>query len=62
MKSFTSPEFIIAMVALALVFTAIVCLVQMIRTPPLLKRRFDRAVRRCGLRNAQKGNILCWSA
>ncbi|MFR4087825.1 MAG: FtsK/SpoIIIE domain-containing protein [Dysosmobacter sp.] len=53
MKSFTSPEFIIAMVALALVFTAIVCLVQMIRTPPLLKRRFDRAVRRCGLRNAQ---------
>lgn len=51
MKSFTSPEFIIAMVAL--VFTAIVCLVQMIRTPPLLKRRFDRAVRRCGLRNAQ---------
>lgn len=53
MKSFTSPKFIIAMVALALVFTVIVCLVQIIRTPPFLKRRFDRAVRRCGLRNAQ---------
>lgn len=53
MKSFTSPEFIIAMVALALVFTAVVCFVQMFRVPPLLKRRFDRAVRRCGLRNAQ---------
>ena len=41
------------MVALALVFTAIVCLVQMIRTPPLLKRRFDRAVRCSGLHNAR---------
>ena len=30
-----------------------ICLVQVIRTPPLLKRRFDRAVRRCGLHNAQ---------
>ncbi len=54
MKSFTSPEFIIAMAACALVFTVIVCFVQMFRTPPLLKRRFDRAVRCCGLRNAQR--------
>lgn len=53
MKSFTSPEFIIAMVALALALTAVVCFVQMFRVPPLLKRRFERAVRRCGLRNAQ---------
>ena len=53
MKSFISPEFIIAVAALALIFTVIVCLVQIFRTPPLLKRRFDRAVRRCGLHNAQ---------
>lgn len=54
MNLFTSSGFIIAMVAFSLVLTAIVCLVQIIRTPPLLKRRFDRTVRRCGLRNAQK--------
>lgn len=53
MNLFASSEFIIAMVALALVFTIIVILVQIFRIPPLLKRRFDRAVRRCGLRNAQ---------
>lgn len=53
MKSFISPEFIIAVAALALIFTVIVCLVQIFRTPPQLKRRFDRAVRRCGLHNAQ---------
>lgn len=49
-----SEHFIIAAIAFALTLTAIVCLVQIIRMPPFLKRRFDRAVRRCGLRNAQK--------
>lgn len=48
-----SPQFTISMIALALVLSAVVCLVQIVRTPPRLKRRFDRAVRRCALRNAQ---------
>lgn len=51
---FALPKFTITMVAFALALTVVVCLVQILRTPPLLKRRFDRAVRRCGLRNAQK--------
>ncbi|MFQ7856601.1 MAG: hypothetical protein ACLRIS_17240, partial [Flavonifractor plautii] len=33
--------------------TVVICLIQVIRTPPILRRRFDRAVRCCGLHNAQ---------
>lgn len=51
---FMLPQTVGALIAIALILTAIVCIVQLIRTPPKLKRRFDRAVRRCGLRNAQK--------
>lgn len=53
LSTLMSEHFIITAIAFALTLTAIVCLVQIIRTPPLLKRRFDRAVRRCALRNAQ---------
>ena len=48
-----SPHFVAVMVALALALAAIICVVQFFRTPPLLKRRFDRAVRRCRLKNEQ---------
>ena len=50
---FQNDNFTFYAVAFALVLTVAICLVQVIRTPPLLKRRFDRAVRRCGLHNAQ---------
>ena len=50
---FQNDNFTFYAVALALALTVAICLVQVIRTPPLLKRRFDRAVRRCGLHNAQ---------
>lgn len=53
LSTLMSEHFIITAIAFALTLTAIVCLVQIIRTPPLLKRRFERAVRRCALRNAQ---------
>lgn len=46
-------NFTLFAVIFALVLTVAICLVQVIRTPPLLKRRFDRAVRRCDLHNAQ---------
>lgn len=49
-----SPHFVTTTIILALALTAVICLVQLIRTPPFLKRRFDRAVRRCGLHNALK--------
>lgn len=45
-------QFTLAAVALALVITACVCLVQLLRCPPLLKRRFARSMRQSGLRNA----------
>lgn len=54
LEVFTSPEFVRSMIAFALVPTGLVCLVQLIRTPFFLKRRFDRAVRQCGLRNARE--------
>jgi len=50
---FQNDNFTFYAVALALALTVAICLVQVIRTPPLLKRRFDRAVRRCDLHNAQ---------
>ncbi len=46
-------EFTRDMVVLALAFAGLVCLVQLLRLPPFLNRRFARAVRRAGLRNAQ---------
>lgn len=54
LEVFTSPEFVRSMIAFALILTGFVCLVQLIRTPLFLKRRFDRAVRQCGLRNARE--------
>lgn len=45
-------QFTLAAAALALVITACVCLVQLLRCPPLLKRRFARSMRQSGLRNA----------
>ena len=50
---FQNDNFTFYAVALALALTVAICLVQVIRTPPLLKRRVDRAVRRCDLHNAQ---------
>ena len=50
---FQNDNFTFYAVALALTLTVVICLVQVIRTPPILRRRFDRAVRCCGLHNAQ---------
>ena len=58
---FQNDNFTFYAVAFALVLTVAICLVQVIRTPPLLKRRFDRAVgvAACIMR---KTNTLCLSA
>lgn len=50
---FQNDNFTFYAVALALTLTVVICLIQVIRTPPILRRRFDRAVRCCGLHNAQ---------
>lgn len=51
---FTASDFIVAMIAVALTLTVTVCLVQLFRIPPFFRNRFDQAVRRCGLHNAEK--------
>ena len=50
---FQNDNFTFYAVALALTLTVVICFIQVIRTPPILRRRFDRAVRRCDLHNAQ---------
>lgn len=46
-------QFTFVSVALALITTVCVCLVQLFHCPPLLKRRFARSMRQAGFRNAQ---------
>lgn len=48
-----TPQFTVSMVSLSLMLTMAICLVQFLYTPPLLRWLFNRAVRRCGLHNAQ---------
>ena len=50
----TSRQLTFFLIIFALVLTLITCLVVIIRTPPHLQRSFDRAVRRCGLKNSQE--------
>lgn len=52
----TSPKFISSMVIFALVLTAVICLVQLLRTPPFWIHRFNKAVDQCGLHNDEEEN------